>query len=230
MPPGSILLAAALPLAACAQIPEPVLPAGVGVNIHFTTGHERDLDLIAAAGFKFIRMDFHWAGIEREKGFYDWSAYDELTANLGKRGLRALYILDYSNPLYEQPVTSPHPFTGKPHQTTASPRQHESIAAFANWAAAAARHFAGRKIIWEIWNEPNGHFWTPKPDAQQYAALALATATAVHEADKDATVVGPATAGFPWDFLEHGVSKESLYREYERGMSCLETRTRLPVL
>jgi beta-xylosidase len=198
----ALFLAAASPWMAFAQIPEPRLPAGVGVNIHFTAGHERDLDLIAAAGFKFIRMDFHWSGIEREKGAYDWSAYDELTANLEKRGLRALYILDYSNPLYEPAVTSPHPITGQPHQTTGSPQHPESIAAFAKWAAAAARHFAGRKIIWEIWNEPNGHFWAPQPDAQQYAALALATARAVREADPRATIVGPATAGFPWDFLE----------------------------
>ena len=58
-------------------LPEPVLPQGVGVNIHFTRGHEKDLDLIAAAGFKFIRMDLGWSGIERERGTYDWSAYDE---------------------------------------------------------------------------------------------------------------------------------------------------------
>src|SRR5262245_57865871 len=74
------------------EIPEPVIPAGVGVNIHFVRGHEKDLDMIAAGGFKFIRMDFGWAGIERKKGQYDWSAYDELTANLEKRGIRALYI------------------------------------------------------------------------------------------------------------------------------------------
>jgi len=48
-----------LSLGACAMqaadLPELVLPQGVGVNIHFTRGHERDLDLIAAAGCKFIR-------------------------------------------------------------------------------------------------------------------------------------------------------------------------------
>jgi len=42
-----------------ADLPEPVVPAGVGVNIHFTRGHERDLDSIAAAGFKFIRITNH---------------------------------------------------------------------------------------------------------------------------------------------------------------------------
>jgi hypothetical protein len=30
-----------------------------GINIHFTKGHEKELDMIAAAGFKFIRMDLH---------------------------------------------------------------------------------------------------------------------------------------------------------------------------
>src|SRR5205085_12703443 len=60
----------------CSEIPDSVIPQGVGVNIHFVRGHEKDLDRIAAAGFKFIRMDFGWGGIERMKGQYDWSAYD----------------------------------------------------------------------------------------------------------------------------------------------------------
>ena len=68
-----------------ADLPPPVLPDGVGVNIHFTKGHERDLDLIAAAGFRFIRMDFGWESTERQKGKYDWSAYDALTADLEQR-------------------------------------------------------------------------------------------------------------------------------------------------
>src|ERR1035441_6103442 len=85
-----------------AELPDRVLPAGVGVNIHFSRGHERDLDLIAAAGFKFIRMDFSWGEIERKKGIYDWSAYDELTAHLDRRSIRAYYIFDYSNPRSEE--------------------------------------------------------------------------------------------------------------------------------
>ena len=57
-------------------------------------------------------------------------------------------------------------------------------------------------MLWEIWNEPNGNFWSPKPDAQQYTALALATARAIREADPQATIIGPASSGFPWEFLE----------------------------
>jgi len=66
--------------AAAADLPPLVVPQGVGVNIHFDRGHHADLDLIAAAGFKFIRMDLGWSGIERERGRYDWSAYDEVSA------------------------------------------------------------------------------------------------------------------------------------------------------
>ncbi len=185
-----------------AALPPATVPEGVGVNIHFTTGHERDLDLIAAAGIRWVRMDFHWAEIERTRGRYEWSAYDELTGNLEKRGLGALYILDYSNPLYEETLTSPHPITGRPHVTVAAPRRPESVAAFARWAAAAAQRYADRKVLWEIWNEPNGHFWPPAPNVTNYIAVALATAGAIRALNPEAIVLGPATAGFPWEFLD----------------------------
>ena len=199
-----LVLAAILPFSTVAgEIPDGLIPDGVGVNIHFVTGHEQDLELIAKAGFRFIRMDFAWTATERKNGEYDWSGYEQLLSNLEKRGLRALFILDYSNPLYEETVTNPNPLTGKAQQSTASPRHPESIAAFARWSAAAAKHFHGRHVLWEIWNEPNGNFWAPKPKAEEYTALALATAKAIREAEPGATIVGPASSGFPWDFLEH---------------------------
>lgn len=224
-----------------ADLPELVLPQGVGVNIHFVRGHERDLDLIAGAGFKFIRMDFGWGGIERKKGEYNWADYDELSANLEKRGLRAIYILDYSNPLYEETVPSKNPLTGKEHKDVASPQHPESVAAFARWAAAAARHFAGRRIIWEIWNEPNISFWKPRPDVQQYTALALATAKAVRAADPKATLIGPATSEVPAKFLEEFFAAGALahldavsvhpYRSYKKGPeTALEDYAKLRAL
>jgi hypothetical protein len=210
-----------------ADLPDLVLPQGVGVNIHFTRGHDRDLDLIAAAGFTFIRMDFGWASTERKKGAYHWADYDELTASLEQRRLRAIYILDYSNPLYEETVTSKNPVTGQEHKDVASPQHPESVEAFARWAAAAAKHFAGRRIIWEIWNEPNISFWKPKPDVAQYSALALATARAVRAADRKATIIGPATSEVPVKFIDAILTTGALayfdaisvhpYRPYKRG-------------
>jgi hypothetical protein len=217
-----------LPLAiAAAEIPEAVFPAGAGINIHFVTGHESELDMITAAGFKFVRMDFSWEGTEKQKGQYDWSEYDELTANLDKRGLRAVYILDYSHPLYEEAVESKDPTTGKMRKTTASPQHAESVAAFASWAVAATRHFHGRHILWEIWNEPNIQFWSPKPDAEQYSRLAVAACKAIRAAEPGATIIGPASSSFPWKFLENFLESGVLeyldavsvhpYRDYHRG-------------
>jgi polysaccharide biosynthesis protein PslG len=184
------------------DLPEAVFPAGVGVNIHFVTGHQKDLDLISAAGFKWIRMDFDWAQIERKTNEFDWSAYDELTANLEKRGMRAIYILDYSNPLYEEKVVSTNPLTHQSQTDIASPQRPESVTAFGRWAAAAATHFRGKPILWEIWNEPNISFWKPKPNARQYADLALATCKAIREANPKAGIIGPACSTFDWPFLQ----------------------------
>ena len=173
-----------------------------GVNIHFTTGRNEDLDMIAAAGFKFIRMDFTWEKIERIKGIYDWSDYDDLTANLEKRGISAIYILDYSNSLYEKLVDSKDPATDKDQKSIAAPQHPESVAAFAMWAKASAEHFRKSSIIWEIWNEPDYFSWAPKPDVAQYIELALATCRAVKASVPDAAIIGPATSDVPLPFLE----------------------------
>ena len=238
----SILLALGLLISQKAfgaqTLPPLEIPQGVGVNIHFVKGHEKDLDLIAAAGFKFIRMDFAWGGIERKKEQYDWSAYDELTTNLEKRGLRAIYILDYSNGLYEETVISKNPVTGTEQRDTASPQHPESVQAFARWAAAAASHYKGRGIIWEIWNEPNISFWKPKPDVHQYLALAKATIKEVRKADPNAIIIAPATSEVPVkflnDFLAAGVLNDLSaisvhpYRSYKKGPeTALEDYTKL---
>jgi hypothetical protein len=148
-------------------------------------------------------MDFSWETTEPKAGSYNWTEYDELSDNLTKRGLRAIYILDYVNPAYEQMVESRHA-VGEPlpEQHIASPRHPESIAAFARWAAAAAHHFRDKAVIWEIYNEPNGDFWRPKPDAAEYTALALATGKALKEAEPNATLVAPALSAFDWKYFE----------------------------
>lgn len=212
-----IYLAAIAFFAPCLRandIPGLTIPDGAGVNIHFTRGHERDLDLIAAAGFKFVRQDFFWGSIEQQKGVYDWSEYDELVANLDQRGMHAYFILDYSNPLYEGEETSTNPVWHTVERTTIAPQHPDSVAAFARWAAAAAKHFHDRGVIWEIWNEPNSNFWQPGSNVGQYCTLALATCRAIREEEPEATIVGPATSGLPRDFLE-SVCKSGLLEYFD---------------
>jgi hypothetical protein len=182
---GVFLLSASV--CSAAALPGPVVPDGLGVNIHFTTGHDRDLDMIQTAGFRFVRMDFFWDGVEEERGVYDFSAYDELTNGLAKRGLRALYILDYENRLYE---------------SDRSVRTEEGRQAFARFAADAAARYRGKNVIWELWNEPNGGFWGPAPNADDYMKLAKVVFPAIRKADPEATCVAPGTSGVDLGFLE----------------------------
>lgn len=184
-----LTLATVKPPCLAAALPELRVPDGFGVNIHFT-GQPRDLDLIAEAGFKFIRMDLTWSGIEREKGVYNFerTGYDALTEACAKQGIRVLYILDYSNRLYE---------------SDRSVRTEQGRKAFAAFAEAAAKRYAGKNILWEIWNEPNiRQFWTPQPSVDDYCRLVEETAPLVRRADPTGLIVAPATSGIPLAWLE----------------------------
>jgi len=134
-----------------------------------------------------VRMDFSWSSIEKKSGVYDFSAYDRLLAGLDKFHLRAVLILDYGNVLYDHGL---------------SPCTDEGRAAFARWAVAAVTHFQGRGAVWEIWNEPNGHFWNPRPSAGDYARLAMTASQAIRQAAPGEIVVGPAISGDDMGFIE----------------------------
>jgi hypothetical protein len=159
----------------------------LGVNIHFTDPHPGEIKMLAAAGFRWVRMDFKWDVTETAAGSYDFAPYERLLAALAPYKIRALFILDYNHRLYDN-GDSPHTEAGRQ--------------AFARWAAAAAKHFQGRGIIWEMYNEPNHVFWRPQPNVGDYTKLALATGKAIRAAAPGETMTGPATAGIDFSFLE----------------------------
>ncbi len=173
--------------AAKPELPSKTIPDGLGYNIHFTDPKPGEMEMMKASGATIIRMDFGWNGTEREKGVYDFSAFERLTDALEKHKIRPLYILDYSNRHYDEGL---------------SPYSEEGRKAFAKWAAAAAVHFEGRGILWEMYNEPNIHFWKPKPDPEKYILLALEVGKALREAAPDETYIGPATSEIDFEFLE----------------------------
>ncbi|MDF2440978.1 MAG: polysaccharide biosynthesis protein PslG [Abditibacteriota bacterium] len=177
-------------------LPGPVVPDGLGVNIHFTDAKPGEMKMIAEGGFKWIRMDLGWAHTERELGQYDFSAFDRLLKSLDEHKIRPLLILDYGNRLYNPGGGSGHPDTDAAH-TPAFRR------GYANWAAAAAKHFAGRGVVWEIWNEPNiSGFWKPRPNVADYAAMALEACKAIRAVAPNECIIGPASSTMDMAFLE----------------------------
>jgi hypothetical protein len=108
-----------------------------GVNIHFTIPAAGEAQQLAT-GFRTARRDFTWDVVEKATGQYNFSRYDGLYASLSAAGVRSYWILDYGNPLYDGGD---------------APRTDAGRAAFAAFAVASMAHFAGRGIIWELWNE-----------------------------------------------------------------------------
>ena len=98
-----------------------------------------------------------WADIETHAGVYNFSWYDQLVASLKARGMAAHFILCYGNAVY----------TGT--DWFQPPRTLAATQGFANFAWAAAVHYAGQGVHFEIWNEPDvAAFWNP-PDAAAYS-------------------------------------------------------------
>jgi hypothetical protein len=186
----TFLLASAATAQAIAPPPSvEKIPESWGVNIHFTDPQPGEMKELSAAGFRWIRMDFGWGGIERRaKGEYDFSAYDRLMDQISAHHIRPIFILDYSNRFYDG---------GE------SPRTDEGRAAFAAWAAASVRHFKGRGILWEMYNEPNIGFWKPHPNVEEYAKLALAVGKAIRAAEPGETYIGPGSSTIDLPFIEH---------------------------
>lgn len=160
-----------------------------GVNIHGASD-ENTLELAHAAGFDFVRADLLWRAVERNGQFRFFGA-DRLLAALEARGMSALWILDYGHPQHGGDV----------------PRLPEDVAAFARYAEAAAAHFRGRNVRYEIWNEPNiERFWPPQPNAAEYAALLRSAVAAIHRADPAARVCAGGLARIDLPFLDQIVA------------------------
>jgi len=156
-----------------------------GVNIH-TLNDDHALQAAHNAGFGFVRADLLWAQIERN-GRYRFGAYDRLLTALEARGMSALWILDY----------------GHPQHGGGPPRNPDDVAAFARFAEAAAAHFKGHNVRYEIWNEPDTErFWPPSPNPREYAALLKEAASAIHRADPAAQVASGGLSRIDLTFLQ----------------------------
>lgn len=93
-----------------------------------------DYSPINQTGFKYVRDDLLWEKVEVEKGVYDFSAYDIEVSNILNAGMKPLFVLAYSNPLYSV---------------------DDMASKYVDFISEATAHYSGKGIIWEIWNEPN---------------------------------------------------------------------------
>lgn len=165
------------------------LQSTFGLSIHGTDFTESAYNKIQALGIRLARTDLLWEEVERENGVYDFSKFDSVVSNLNDRGIRVLLILAYGNPIYGLPGNN-------------GPSTAEQIARFGDFAKAAAQHYAGKDVVFEVWNEPNlGSFWLPQSNPQQYAELAKVAIQKIREGNSSARVTTAGLSGYDPEWL-----------------------------
>lgn len=154
------------------------IPNGFGVSYH-PEANTDSIELIKNAGFKWVRIDILWSHVEKEKGEYNFSKYDELNQSLLDHGIRPYYILAYSNSLYEK---------------NKSVVTKEGREAFVKFVSAVTKRYSGEDAIWEIWNEPNWVHWNPQPSYKEYSKLVHEVTPVIRKQDPSGLVIAPALA------------------------------------
>ena len=171
----------------------------LGVEITHADATAAGLNLVQSLGFHRIRTEMFWTDVETQAGVYDFSWYDHLAAELKARGLQPHFILCYGNPIY----------TGEANYFL-PPRTASAVTAFGNFARAAATHYAGAGVRFEIWNEPDiATYWNP-PSAAEYSDLCRVATAQVHAGDPSAQVASGGLAGIDLGFLNHVMANQGV--------------------
>ena len=175
-------------------LPPPGFPQALGVQLK--NGPDwtiETIDKAHALGFQIVRKGVYWNDVEKVKGRYSFHSSEKQIEHAHNLGMTVVVTLFASNDLYEKQE-------GVRGVITEEGRQ-----GFANFAAAAAAHYKGKNVIFEIWNEPNVRtFWgnhgthNTKPFADQYSALVNTVAPAMLKADPDAFIVAGSVSNY-WE-------------------------------
>ena len=153
----------------------------IGIDIHVDSDGNK-LDLIAASGMGWVRVDFDWWAFEPAKGSFNWSVHDEVVTQARARGLNIFASIGYT-PAW---ATDGDIRTGVPR----------NVSDWTSAVTAAVNRYGNDILHWGIWNEPNAtSFWTGS--RQDFIDVIFNPgADAIHAANPNAKVLGPELAHF----------------------------------
>ena len=158
-----------------------------GGNMHNLGDVElaREMDDYAAAGSRWVRIDINWSLIQRGgPTSYDWASFDRVVRAARSRNLNVLAGILYT-PAWARPGTADSAYPPA------------DLATYAAFARAAVQHYAPMGVRhWEIWNEPNIHFWKPVPEPERYAQMLRLSYAAIKQADPQAFVISAGLAPY----------------------------------
>jgi hypothetical protein len=203
-----IQLAVLLGLASLARHSAPLVRLGpqqqvqtrmpiAGVHTRFSDEVEewkiqRGLAMAREMGAAWVVEFFPWAYAEPAPGRYDWAAFDRIINHANRQGLTVIARLGFV-PLWAREKAVGKTGAENTTVTFLPPALHDD---FATFAAAFARHYAGRVKYIQVWNEPNLALeWGMRPvDPAGYVAMLQKVYPAIKAANPDTIVLGGALA------------------------------------
>jgi hypothetical protein len=157
---------------------------------------ERQMQMIADAGFGWIRQQFPWEDIEiHGRGDFEdrrnvesigvidaWAKYDQIVALAERYGVQIIARLD-------NPPAWSH---ADPNIGAFAPP--DDLQDYVNFAAAVAARYRGRIRHYQIWNEPNIYpEWGNQPvDPEAYTEMLCRTYAALKAIDPEIAVISAA--------------------------------------
>ncbi len=198
-----------------------VNPLGVNTFLHEEVNPERvdqTLDMIADAGFTWIRQIFVWSDIERAPGVYwdehqdvsTWDKYDRIMDAAAERGLDVVVRLDKPPVWAQEERGNVDVFPDGP------PDDYQD---YADFVTTVVERYQDQINYVQIWNEPNlGVEWGGlEIDPAEFTELLAVGYEAVKSVDPEIAVIMPGLA--PNDQTGPGNLSDLLFLEgmYEAG-------------
>ncbi len=177
---------------------------------------ERDVALVQALGFGWVKLLFPWAGIEKEaKGAYNWTEADRVVRAANAGGLKIIARLD-RQPRWARADRAP----------TGPPNNYQDYADFVS--AFVSRYKAGSPLgtvhAIQVWNEPNldrewgGQRPIDRRSAADYVRLLGTAYRAAKAADPSVTVIAGSLAPTGWQGPEAMPDDQYLRAMFESGL------------
>jgi hypothetical protein len=158
---------------------------------------ERDLMLIEAAGFDWVKVQMPWRAMEPQKEVYDWTEADRIVDLARDHGLNIIARID-TTPGWARADGALWPAG----VTDGPPDNLDDYADFVNAFTGHFKKDSNRVHAIEIWNEPNiAREWGGAvPDPARYAEMLRLAYFAVKDASPKMTVLtGALTPTGTWD-------------------------------
>ena len=162
------------------------------------------------------RNSFLWHRIEAEKGARDWSVPDSVVQELLAAGIEPLFCI-YGSPLWANNVDTN---TEKYYLYIPAGDQafQEWLKIYKDFVTDAVQRYRGEVKMWELWNEPNEHFfWKPSPNIEQYAMWYREIYKTIKKIDPNAKVALGGLAALAYSGSVY-TGKVFLQELYDRGV------------